>query len=149
MARSVDTVKERLLRFIDKDKDCWVWKGSRTSQGYGQMTVGSMVDGTRRNDMAHRVSYETFVGRKIPKGMTIDHKCRNKSCVNPEHLEVVTYSVNCLRRDEANKKTHCKHGHEYVEGSYYTYGRKRKCKQCNSNANARNWRKYYYGRGTV
>ena len=131
-------IKERLMKFIDKSRDCWVWTGSKTPLGYGQMTVGSMVDNTRRNTMAHIVAYETFTQSKIPKGMTVDHICRNKSCVNPAHLEIVTYSVNCLRRDKANRKTHCKHGHEYVEGSYYLYGRKRKCKACNYANNVRN-----------
>lgn len=149
MAKARRPIKDRLLDLIDKDRDCWVWTGSKTPLGYGQMIVGSMTDGTRRNEMAHRVAYETFTGKNIPIGMTIDHLCRNKSCINPDHLEVVSYSVNQVRAQAANRKTHCKYGHEYVNGSYYTYGNTRKCKACNTEANQRNWQKYYYARKTV
>lgn len=148
MAAKRIPIKKRLLNLIDKTADCWEWKSSKTPLGYGQIITGYMKDGTRKNQMAHRVVYETFVG-KIPEGLTIDHLCRNKSCVNPEHLEVVTYSENQRRAMAFNRKTHCKHGHKYVDGSYYIYGNYRKCKTCNNESNRRNWRKYYYGKGLV
>ena len=88
---------------------CWVWVGSVDPAGYGKVYIGERA--TMR--YAHRVSYELFVG-EIPPGLTVDHLCRNRSCVNPEHLEVVTLRENVLRGEGAGainaRKTHCKCG---------------------------------------
>src|SRR5690625_5273114 len=66
--------------------DCWLWMGTQTKQpgegGYGQLRL----DG--RMQVAHRVSYELLCG-PIPSGMSLDHLCRVRLCVNPDHLEVV------------------------------------------------------------
>jgi hypothetical protein len=90
---------------------CWVWQASKLKSGYGLFT-----DYNRKTVTAHRWSYERFKGT-IPVGLVIDHLCRNTSCVNPDHLEAVTQSVN-IRRSPLNKnrtlKTHCKNGHEYT-----------------------------------
>jgi hypothetical protein len=65
---------------------CWVWLGSRSPEGYGRIGVA----------YAHRISYERHVG-PIPEDLHIDHLCRNKTCVNPEHLEPVTQAENQRR----------------------------------------------------
>lgn len=71
----------------------------------------------------------------IPEGMDLDHTCRNRGCVNPEHLEPVTTQVNTLRgigpTAENARKTHCKHGHP-LEGDnlYVDPEGKRKCRAC-------------------
>ena len=80
----------RLWAKVDASGDCWEWTGARTS-GYGHLR---MSEGVYRR--AHRVVYERMVG-PIPEGLTIDHRCRNKACVNPDHLEPVTNQEN-LRR---------------------------------------------------
>lgn len=82
----------------------------------------------------HRWAYEYFVG-PIPKGMHLDHLCRNRRCFRPSHLEPVSPRTNLLRspltRASINAaKTHCAKGHEYAPGSYYIEGRRRVCKAC-------------------
>jgi len=84
-------------KFHDKIVDtgtCWTWVASATLNGYGQVSV--RINGERRVRYAHRAVYELLVG-PIPEGMVIDHLCRNKLCVNPAHLEVVTNRENLMR----------------------------------------------------
>jgi hypothetical protein len=83
---------DKVDRFLDgrPEGECWPWRGVRTMHGYGSVTL----DG--RAVVAHRASYETFVG-PIPEGLEIDHLCRVRECVNPEHLEPVTHEVNMQR----------------------------------------------------
>ena len=88
---------------------CIEWTGLLTPCGYGRFWVG---DTMRR---AHRVVLLVH-GSDVPSGMTVDHLCRNRRCVNPAHLEAVPSAVNTLRGrtlSAANKaKTHCARGHE-------------------------------------
>lgn len=86
---------------------CWEWTGSlNIPNGYGRFY--RRINGVGRLRLAHRVSYETFVG-PIPAGLEMDHLCRNKPCCNPAHLEPVTRSEN-IRRFVATV-THCPKGH--------------------------------------
>lgn len=84
---------------------CWLWLGTITPNGYGQIRV------SRSNRSAHRVLYEFLVG-PIPEGLDLDHLCRVRRCVNPAHLEPVTRSEN-IRRSPLMypAKTHCNYGH--------------------------------------
>lgn len=83
--------------------------------------------------LAHRFSYELLRG-PIPKGMTLDHRCRNTLCVNPWHLEIVTHRENVLRGEgiaaKQAKQNRCIYGHDLAGENSYRYGRKRRCKVC-------------------
>jgi len=80
-----------ITRRIRKDANgCWTWTGSTSRRGYGQLQVNGHVV------RAHRHVYGLMVG-PIPAGMTLDHLCGNKPCVNPAHLEPVTARENWLR----------------------------------------------------
>lgn len=103
---------------------CIKWTGALDRDGYGR--VG------RDCDLAHRVAYEREFG-PIPEGLEIDHLCRVRSCVNPEHLEPVTHAENMRRLSEAI--THCRHGHEYTPENSYPIpprarGGRRDCREC-------------------
>lgn len=75
---------------VDKTQTCWLWTGSGTPTGYGQIGVNG------RKQYVHRYAYELLVG-PIPEGLTIDHLCRNPPCVNPSHMEPVTQAENTRR----------------------------------------------------
>lgn len=109
-------------RFMDKvspepNSGCWLWTGFYQEFGYGRMGVGYAVEGTRGTAMAHRLSYEIFVG-PIPDGICVLHRCDVPECVNPEHLWLGTHSDNvndkvAKGRHHYSKRTHCKNGHEF------------------------------------
>lgn len=130
------SIVERIQAQVQVDVNgCWVWLGSKDRAGYGQtMYLGKV----RR---AHRVSYEVLVA-PIPEGLVLDHLCRNRSCVNPAHLEPVTQRENLRRGDTLNAanvlKTHCPRGHPYSGDNLYrdpTHGFRR-CRACASEREA-------------
>lgn len=95
----------------EPNSGCWLWIGARSGD-YGQIGTHVSVE------WAHRVSVSALVG-PIPKGLQVDHLCRNGRCVNPAHLEVVTDAVNKLRGFSPAaihaRATHCARGHEFTE----------------------------------
>lgn len=123
-----------LDRFAEKialtDAGCIEWIASRNNNGYGTFATGNGY-----STLAHRWSYEYHVG-PIPVGKVLDHLCRNRACVNPEHLEPVSTQENLLRAvgmGQANTaKTHCPAGHPYSgENLYLAPSRlNRMCRAC-------------------
>ncbi len=113
------------------DAGCWEWTAARDPWGYGKFALKP----ERGTVFAHRLAYESLVGH-IPPGLTIDHLCRVRNCVNPAHMEPVTVRVNTLRGDSPHainaRKTHCIHGHEFTEQNTYFDGRRRQCRRCNA-----------------
>jgi hypothetical protein len=120
-------------RFVAKviagPNGCRLWTGAKNDGGYGQLHH----DG--RTQYVHRLAYETFVG-PIPDGFQIDHLCRTRLCVNPEHLEAVTQRENILRGESAQahhaRATHCIAGHPLSGDNLYVRpdGKGRNCKRC-------------------
>jgi HNH endonuclease len=76
---------------------CWLFTGKRHREGYGRLNRGG------KQHLAHRVFYEAFVG-PIPDGYELDHLCKNKSCVNPRHLEAVPHQENMQRVDWSKRR---------------------------------------------
>ncbi len=115
----------RLIRI--QDDGCWLWLGDQTSNGYGKWQRGP----GHRQRVAHRICWEHYNG-PIPEGHQLDHLCRNRICVNPEHLEPVTSSENIMRQDHANRlKTECINGHSYDEkNTRISKAGKRQCREC-------------------
>ncbi|MDQ0726849.1 HNH endonuclease signature motif containing protein [Microbacterium sp. W4I20] len=119
---------------------CWEWLGYVDSNGYGH----------HRGKFAHRVYFEMFNDTEIPAGLHLDHLCRNRSCVNPEHLEPVSPKENILRGVGAGaqnaRKTHCIKGHEFTPENTRIMkapnGQTRQCRECNRATQRENYAKY-------
>ena len=121
------------------DRGCWEWVGC-IHKSYGYLGVGTPVKRTIR---AHRVAYTLVVG-PIPEGLTLDHLCRNRSCVNPAHLEPVTHAENTLRGESFGavnaRRVLCQAGHQDWATSRMGADKiRRYCRTCE---NARG-RRYY------
>lgn len=107
---------------------CRVWTGA-TAGGDPGAPYGLTWNG-ERPEMAHRVAYR-LAGGEIPDGMQIDHLCRVRLCVNPEHLEPVTAAENLRRRYRDAPATHCPNGHEYTpESTRIEPDGGRRCRVC-------------------
>ena len=113
--------------------DCWEWTAVRNPLGYGQFRVGPTMQ------QAHRYAYQFFV-EPLPRFKhgtdELNHTCRHRWCVNPEHLEQVTHRTNVLigvGPTAVNaKKTHCVHGHEFTPDNTMIKraGGGRNCRAC-------------------
>ena len=130
-AMSIETMFARTSP--EPNSGCWLWTGGMNQIGYGRVHV----NGGRKT--AHRVAYELVCG-KVPDGLDLDHLCRVRCCINPDHLEPVTRQVNAARgiAGEVSKKrsaliTHCPRGHSYSGDNVYYFpggGARRGCRAC-------------------
>ena len=128
--RKGNKTAERIAARIETYQGHWLWTGMMHSGGYGKL------DGK----LAHRVSWELEHGA-VPDGLYIDHVCRERRCVNPAHLRLVTPRENSLENSTSSPaanawKGRCKHGHAFNEDNTYWYGpgkRYRMCRTCRRN----------------
>lgn len=120
---SLEKRQEMFYAKVDKTNTCWMWVGRVNAWGYGNCSFKG------RNWLAHRLSY-TWEKGEIPKGLELDHLCRNTFCVKPSHLEAVTHHEN-MSRGVTAKKTSCKRGHEFnTTNTYKTPDGRRDCRVC-------------------
>lgn len=112
---------------------CIEWTGGLNGVGYGQFYAGRTSMDQTGKTYAHRWAYEHFVG-PIPEGLFLDHLCRNRKCVNTNHLEPVTPRENVLRgiapAAQHATKTHCPAGHPYVGDNLRVTNGSRFCRAC-------------------
>lgn len=129
----------------EPNSGCWIWTGATCSGGYAMLHRRGTKSAV---DRAHVLSYQAARG-EIPEGFQIDHKCRVRSCVNPDHLEAVTPQVNWERGVSLpainSRKTHCSRGHEYTADNTIFNLRKngkpgRRCRTCHNEWSRNKWR---------
>jgi hypothetical protein len=94
MVGSTLSLWERFWTKVDASGDCWLWIAFVDRHGHGSFTA--LINGRKSSWRAHRLAWELLVG-PIADGLTLDHLCRNRRCVNPDHLEPVPMGVNILR----------------------------------------------------
>lgn len=141
------------------DSGCWLWIGALRDNGYGSFAVKR--NGRWTYTTSHRWAYADRVGA-IPPGWEVDHLCKTRACVRPEHLEAVPLAENRRRRDQGHPfapppsapvptvvlpervvltpkgpATHCKRGHEYAVVGWAPNGQARTCAGCRAEAAAR------------
>jgi len=137
------TLEQRFWEKVKKTETCWEWVAGKVSDGYGTFHVAP----GQGMGSAHIVSWEMARG-PVPEGLEIDHLCRNRSCVNPDHMEAVTHRVNSLRSDNPMarwaRRTHCGKGHPLSGDNLMLRsdgGRRcRTCKRASGRAHMRNKR---------
>ena len=130
----------RFWQKVDKSGDCWTWKGWK-AYGYGMCFVSG------RNVRAHRIAY--YLTRpNMDESLSVDHTCRNRACVNPAHMELVTMKENVLRgvglTAQRARQTHCHKGHPLSGSNLGSTGQKhkyRRCKICYNAQMRRLWAK--------
>lgn len=149
-ASYVQSVRNRIRRSsVAAENGCIEWTGASDRYGYGAMKVTNQ-DGDRKNTGTHRAAWIAFVG-PIEGDLTIEHLCRNRKCVNVNHMELVTNAENARRQDHSRKKGRsgrralkvaCVNGHTFTDETTAWYRARdgymrRVCIPCRNLSNAR------------
>lgn len=131
---NISWTEELVRRFwekVDIIDGCWIWQASLKPHGYGEFGIGN-----QKKMLAHRFAYILFIG-PIAEGEELDHLCRKRACVNPDHLEPVTHRVNIMRGRgacaENARKTDCIRGHPLTGDNLSRHAKslgKRECRTC-------------------
>ena len=127
---SSSSIAARVTRRSMRVGDCLIWQGCTMKNGYGTVSWNG------RRWLVHRAVW-TETNGQIPDGLTIDHLCRNRACVNVAHMEVVTPGENARRGGGLEKahasyraRTHCPQGHEYTPENTMLNNGARACREC-------------------
>lgn len=128
---------KRFWEKVKKTEDCWIWQGAGVkNRGYGLFWYQGKLQG------AHRIAYQLRRGA-IPSDRELDHLCHNPSCVNPDHLEIVTRQENQRRSSSFSglnsQKDKCAAGHDFnIKNTYLRPDNKgRECRTCRNETNKR------------
>lgn len=118
---SFQPIEPRLWEKVQKTDSCWIWTGTKNPKGYGRIVVMG------KPRPVHRVAYELVHGT-ISDSLHLDHLCRRRDCVRPDHLEPVTNHENALRG--ARARTHCRNGHLRAEQPRWSRAGHQRCETC-------------------
>lgn len=129
---------DRFWSHVDAEGDCWLWTDYVDPHGYGRFNEARV-----RYWRVHRYAWHHLVG-PIGDGLVLDHMCKVKICLNPDHLRPVTQTENTMAGESFSaknaRKTHCKNGHELTPDNIYKNGKNgRRCKICQK-ADAKRYR---------
>lgn len=132
-ARLREADADRFWALVEPTGFCWAWTGSLTYQGYGSFSAGK-----RTTLRAHRVAYALLIG--TPPAL-LDHLCRNRKCVNPDHLVKKSNRANVLEgfgptAVNARKRV-CVNGHSFTRANTYESHGHRLCRRCRADAQRR------------
>ena len=126
-----DRRRESEARFwgnVEKTATCWLWRGYVTKYGYGSWNPHRGV-----NRRAHRVAWE-YANGPVPNGLVLDHLCRVRHCVRPDHLEPVSMGVNARRGIGPSalnaRKAKCRRGHAFTPDNTMVSAGRRICRTC-------------------
>lgn len=131
-------LRERLLaKTVIRNNGCWTWQGPPNNWGYG------VIRYKYKRYPVHRLSYVFLKNKRIPRNFVVDHLCRQKLCINPDHLEAVTHGENVLRGEGAaaqnKRKTRCLCGRRYDVSNKRGH---RRCSSCFKASQKRTRQKY-------
>lgn len=127
MANNRNTIEKALWDKVTVTGFCWLFEGWVDKEGYGYARFDLKAQ------RVHKLAYEQLIG-PVPDGLHLDHLCRVRHCVNPDHLEPVTPRENLMRgfthaRVNA-EKSHCKNGHEFTPENTLQDDKQRYCRAC-------------------
>jgi len=126
-----ESEQKRFWSKVDKTDGCWFWKAATLQNGYGVFNLRGTIA------YAHRIAYLAAKGT-ISETLVVDHICRTRNCVNPNHMREITRGENVsIGRNALREKTHCVNGHPFSGHNMCRVGRRqyRACRICHQRRN--------------